>query len=344
MYGKQLLKEWKILFFSIALFSLIALPAVYVTVTGAGLSRFKGTSAFSVDAPVFVQAFDNFQKAKSQNNTFPQLVNHRKVVMARVFLQNYFSHFSPSWLFTGSAREAHKVPYMGLLYPWEIIGIVVGVGYILVLSHIDIRIILLLLAWVLSAPLPASITTQAPHAMRAYTLLPALSLIGGIGWLELWYVSKKLRTWGRWMILILVVLWSLLEFWKGYFVIFPTTQSDAFQYAMEDTMSFVTNPKASYKKIEFANSGNLYQSYMFYLFYTAFDPVRYQALGGSVSGGYDKPHMIENVRFRVIDWSKEVLRSDTIYIADSKDAPVHKRVLNVFRNLDGKEAIIVFTL
>ena len=135
-----------------------------------------------------------------------------------------------------------------------------------------------------------------------------------------------------------------MQFGKGYFITFPRTQSDSFQYAMEDTMAFVQGTKNEYKQIVFSNNGNLYQSYMFYLFYSSFDPNLYQTLGGSVSGGYDKPHRFGNVEFRSINWSTEVLKADTLYIADSKDAPTQKRVVNIFKNLDGKEAIIAFTL
>ena len=249
LYWKECIKEWKKLLIAGVVFLIITIPAVYVTLTGSGLSRLKGTSAFSQDAPIFSQAFNNFQIAKKDNDAMGMIINNRKVVIARVFFSNYVSHFSPTWLFMGSNREAHKVPYLGLLYPWEAIGIIVGLVYMLIFSGINIRVLLLILVWGLSGPLPAAITTQAPHAMRAYTLLPVLSLIGGIGVLEVWYLLKKPLAWGRWIIALFILSWSLLQFWNGYFIVFPITQSDSFQYAMKDTMSFVIKANPSYKKI-----------------------------------------------------------------------------------------------
>ena len=108
---------------------------------------------------------------------------------------------------------------------------------------------------------------------------------------------------------------------------------------------FCTGTKNEYKQIVFSNNGNLYQSYMFYLFYSSFDPNLYQILGGSVSGGYDKPHRLKRIlSFRSVDWTKEELKAGTLYVSDSKNAPSQKRIVNIFRNLDGKEAIIAFTL
>lgn len=343
LYWKEIYKKWKSLLFAIFVFAVLAIPAVYVTVTGEGLSRLKGTSAFSADAPVYNEAFQKMIKAKESNDVIGQIIHHRKVVMARVFLGNYVSHFSPLWLFAGSAREAHKVPNMGLLYSWEFVSILAGLVYLIFSKRIDVRVLVLLLVWGFSGPLPAAITTQAPHAMRSFTWLPVLTILSSIGVLQLWYVARKFtRT--RWIVIIGVLLWSLFQFGKGYFIDFPRTQSDSFQYAIKDAMSFAEGKKNDYTQIVFSNNGNLYQSYMFYLFYTAFDPARYQALGGSVSGGYDKPHRLKNFEFRSVDWSKENLQVGTLYVSDSKDAPVQKRVVNMFKNLDGKEAIIAFTL
>ena len=343
MYWKECVKHIKVVCISAGVFLLIVLPAVYVTVTGEGLSRLKGTSAFSIDAPVYTQAFQALQIAKSSNDIIGKILNTRKVVMARVFASNYFSHFAPTWLFMGSEREAHKVPNMGLLYSWELISVLVGLIYLIVFSSIDFRVLLFLLVWGLSGPLPAAITTQAPHAMRSFTWLPPLALLSGVGVLELWYVARKF-TWTRWIIVGGIILWSLMQFGKGYFITFPRTQSDSFQYAMKDTMAFVQGTKNEYKQIVFSNNGNLYQSYMFYLFYSSFDPNLYQILGGSVSGGYDKPHRLKNFEFRSVDWTKEELKAGTLYVSDSKNAPSQKRIVNIFRNLDGKEAIIAFTL
>lgn len=344
LYWRVLFKQWKNVVIAVCFFSVIAIPAVYVTVTGEGLSRLKGTSAFAADAPVFQEAFIREQKALKNGDYVAQIIHTRKVVMARVFSQNYLSHFSPMWLFTGRVREAHKVPYMGLLYPWESIGLIIGLIYVCTLSTIPIRIVLFLGAWLLTGPLPASITTQAPHAMRAYTLLPALSLLGAIGWIEIWHVTKRYFISSRWILVACVLVGSLMYFWKGYFITFPNTQSDAFQFAMKDAVTYVHKNSPEYKRVVFSNNDNLYQSYMFYLYYSVLNPSLYLSLGGTVSAGYDKPHTIGNVEFRSVNWSREVLRSDTLYVGDVSDLPSNKRVLTVSRNLDGADAIVIFTL
>lgn len=344
LYWKECLKESKKLVIALTLFLLIAIPAVYVTLTGSGLERLKGTSAFSSDAPVYQEAFQAAQISQNNGDALGKIINNRKVVMARVFMKNYFSHFSVAWLFMGSNREAHKVPFMGLLYPWELLGIVVGLVYMLVFSRIDIRALLLLLVWGLSSPLPAAITTQAPHAMRSYTLLPVLALIGGVGWLEIWHVLKKPLHYGRWVIVFFIMSWSVLQFWHNYYVVFPKTQSDAFQYAVKDAVSFALQKSDAYKRIEVSNSGNLYQSYMFYLYYTKLDPTLYLTLGATVSGGFQESHTIGKFAFGILPQNVQQLSKETLYFYDAKIVPNGVKTIKTFVNLDGEVAIVAVSL
>lgn len=344
LFWRECFRESKKLLIAAMIFLIIAIPAIYVTLTGSGLSRLKGTSAFSVDAPEYTDAFIALTKAMKSNDVVGKIINNRKVVMGRVFLSNYISHFSPKWLFMGGNHEAHKVPFLGLLYPWEVIGIIVGLVYMLVFSSIDIRLLIILMVWGLSSPLPAAITTQAPHAMRAYTLLPVLCLVEGIGWLELWYVLKKSFGLGRWIPVFIVITWSIMKLWNGYFIVFPVTQSDSFQYAAKEAILFANKENSSYRKIEFANDGNLYQSYMFYLYYSKFDPVEYQNIGGSVSSGFEATHAIGKYSFERLPQDVGQLSKDTLYFYDAKNVPHGVRTIHTFINLDGKPAIVAVSV
>ncbi len=202
----------------------------------------------------------------------------------------------------------------------------------------------LLLASLLISPIPASITTQAPHAMRSFTMLPVLQFIVAAGSLEFWHVTRNTIGLGRWGIAVFVLVWSIWVFRDGYFVRFPFEQSDSFQFALSKAIPEAISQSSGYDRIIFSNRGSLYQSYMFYLFYSAYDPLRYQRDGGTLSGGFDKKHIIENVEFRAIDWSKERIYPRVLYIVDSDEVPQHIHVRHIFKNLDGKKTIQSFTL
>lgn len=146
--------------------------------------------------------------------------------------------------------------------------------------------------------LAPGLTTDAPHAMRAYTLLPVPQILTGFGIISsigLLQKQSKGVAMGFIVLLSVIVLESLIQFFSNYFILFPHNQSKSFQYAISDTMKYVAQKKD--KKIVISNKDNLYQSYMFYLFYSHFDPEKYQKLEGTKSGGFNEEHRIENISF-----------------------------------------------
>ncbi len=97
----------------------------------------------------------------------------------------------------------------------------------------------------------------------------------------------------------------------------------------------------SYDKIVVSNKENLYQSYMFYLFYSRFDPATYQKLGGTISGGYAETHQIGKIIFRPIDWNKDQFLKNTLFLANPGEIPSSVSMVESFNFLDGKLGVVV---
>lgn len=294
----------------------IAVPAVIATLSPHGMTRLAGTSAIS---------------------------GKTKLEAATVVMANYVSHFSPVWLFAGSNREAHKTPGIGLLYLWEAPLLILGM-WSLWRSRIPKKLKMFLLIWLLSSPLPASITTQAPHAMRSYTFIPILQFVSAMG---LWILLKTIHDRMRLYIGIVggfIVAFTLGSFWISYTERFPTEQSDSFQYAMKGAVDYALAEESNYNRVEFSHQGALYQSYMFYLFYSRLDPKKYLTFGGTGSGGYEAAHYIEKYSFGFIPENKEQAKQNVLYFYDARYLPEGFRVIRPFTNLDGTTAIIAATL
>lgn len=327
---------------AVFLFIAVAVPAAIVTFSGQGLSRFQGTSAVASGAPVFRAAQQSFAAAKQRGDIVDELINYRGVVAVKEVAGNYLSNFAPKWLFWGREREAHKVPGMGLLYFWEAPFIVMGL-WALWKRKLPGKISLFLIGWMLIAPVPAAITTQAPHAMRSFTFIPVLELLEGFGLIALF---ELLNQEGRTMIGLGVTASALIGlsiFWQGYFVIFPNEQSDAFQYAIKDAVRYVSEKGNAYDKIVFATDGSLTQSYMFFLFYSRYDPSLYQEEGGTMSGSFAATHRFGKYEFREIS-SNEPMNAKTLLLVDSNRVPSVGRGINSFVNKDGKTAIVALSL
>lgn len=291
---------------------LILIPFIVTSLQPDALIRFKATSIF--------------------NENHGGIMNDLRIVV-----KQYLSHFNLKWLFFNSGRDAHKVPNLGLLYLWELPLIIVG-GYIFLRSNIARKVKALTIVWFLSAPLPAAITTQAPHAMRSYTFLPVWQILSAFGGIYIIHKLWRLRV-VIGILFITIISLSLVSFYANYFVVFPQEQSDSFQYALHRAVGYVLEKEAEYDKIVFSNENNLYQSYMFFLFNSRYNPKQYQKLGGTVSGGFAETHKIDKYEFRPIEWNSETEKA--LYIGNVSDFPEDISTLYISSNLNRQPAIKV---
>jgi 4-amino-4-deoxy-L-arabinose transferase-like glycosyltransferase len=328
IYSKVLMRHVRTVVIAALLGAVVALPAVISTFSQAGLVRLQGTSAFSGDHPYYIQSVQGYAEAIRDQNVLAQLYYSRKFTHLRVFGANYMAHFAPGWLFTGGVRENHKVPYTGLLYLIEVPFVLWGLWALRTSQPARG-----LLALLLISPLPAAITTQAPHAMRAFTMLAALEILAAYGFITL--VKRFNWVW----LAILPLTFAIVVAGRNYFVTFPQAQSDSFQYALHNALGYALARENEVAKVVVSNEGSAYQSYMFYLFERRYDPARYLALGGTVSGGYAQPHAIGTWEFRPINWEEDGQVPGVLFLGNPSDFP-HVAVVASFYNLDGSVGVV----
>lgn len=325
-----------------ALCALVALPAITATVSPQGMVRFRGTTAFNTDFPEYAAAKAAYLTARAGGDRIGQALHSNAAVSLRIFAGNYIAHFAPIWLFTGSDREAFKAPGVGLINTWELLFILAGVVAVF-RSRVPKPLAWFILSVVVVSPVPAAMTTQAPHAMRAYTMLIGLVLIEAMGVRYAWgMLGKRYRAAGI-GIMGLAVLLGNMGFAYGYFVRFPREQSDSFSFAMHQAVAYAAAHGDAYRTVDFSHQGNLYQSYMFFLFYTGYDPTTYQREGGTVSGGYDRSHRFGKYAFGYLPEKPEGFTPDTLYFYNADAVPSGLTTLATFSNLDGKPAIVAAT-
>lgn len=325
------------LLLSITIGFLLVLPMTMQSLSREGMIRYTATSAFTESNPAYARDRDNFVAAKMSGNIVGQLMSYPKLSTLKIFTGNYISHFNIRWLFTGGPYESHKVPYTGLLYIWEFPLVVLGLVFFW-RSPFPGSLKIFMAGWFLSAALPAAITTQAPHAMRAMTFLPLWQLLSAYA------VTRVIERVKLPMVLGLTaaVMLSLLSLRTNYFQVFPKTQSDSFQYPLAQALPVVFTMEDGYKHIVVSNEQALYQSYMFYLFYGRVDPGAYQRMGGTRSGGFAERHTIGKYEFRPIR-ADEALKPDTLYVGNPEDFRTGTTIQEV-RNLAGQTRIVIKTL
>jgi hypothetical protein len=338
----HILKSDKRMRIFLVAYGIFLIPIVWNIFSPASLIRFRGTSTFAPDAhPEEYKSLVLLRnKAVVDHNMLGSIVYNRRLFPVRVFLEGYVSHLNPTWLFFNSSKEPFKVPNMGLLYLWEIPFILLGVLAVILGKELDSRSKKLIFLWFLLAPFPASIATQAPHAMRAYAFLPTWQIFSAFGlFIVLRTIQKSVIA--PVLCLASVLILSMKIFFPNYYGVFPVEQSSSFHFALSVAMPYVLQNAGYYTKVVSSNKDNLYQSYMLFLYYSHFDPGLYQKLGGTKSGGYAQPHVIGNREFHPLD--SEKLQQGILYLANPGE--IHGGItIKTFYSKDGSPAIVAKTL
>lgn len=341
IYRGNLFRIRKELLTSSVLGIAIIIPIIMATLSPQGLTRFKGTSAFTQEY-LYKESAEKVLKYKNEGNVLGEILNNRRLVPFKIFTANYLLHFNPKFLFSNSGNESFKAPNFGLFYAWEFPFLIIG---IILLFLQPTKINLLLGFWLLIAIIAPSLTTGAPHAMRAFNVLPVPQILAVLG--IVWVINFiKKRNYEMllnifYLFMVVIAIYFLMNFYKEYFYSFPKNQSASFQYSLSNVIKFVLNNEKSYDKIVFSNKDNLYQSYMFYLFYSKYAPFLYRKQGGSVSGGFDETHKFGKYEFRPIIWNKDKLLANTLFVGNVLDFPKEIIPRKSFSNIDGKGLIQV---
>jgi 4-amino-4-deoxy-L-arabinose transferase-like glycosyltransferase len=344
IFKKQLGKFKKEIILAGLLGLVLLVPILKTSLSPERLIRFKGTSIFYGQQEPYQRASLRITRDYQQGDILGLIFDNRRVAMGVAVLRAYFSHFDPSWLFFNTGEEKHKVPDLGVLYLWELPLLFVG-SYKLATGRFSKESRLLIFSWILIAPLPASIATEAPHAMRTFNILPMPQVLTAIGMVAITTkIQSMTQKYLRYLIFTLCFFFLLFNFYylyHNYFVNFPYEQSESFQYSLTRAIPYVLDIEDKYQRIVFSNQSHLYQSYMFFLFFSQYDPFVYLNQGGTISGGHNETHKIGKYEFRPIDWRKEKKERNTLYIGNVNEFPEEVVPLAIFKLLDNQKAIKV---
>jgi hypothetical protein len=191
---------------------------------------------------------------------------------------------------------------------------------------------------ILLSIVPGALTTQAPHAMRIFSIIPFVQIISSIGLVWLFDMIRRKGT-KYYSIIIGIMMVSIIHFFRQYFQIFPVLHADSFQLPLSNSIRFLIQNEDEYPTILVSNTDALYQSYMYYLYYRMFDPDTYQQSGGTISGGYSERHTIGRIQFRKMDTNTDLVPSPALIIGNIAEFQPGTGFHKVFLNTLGEEKI-----
>lgn len=366
LFYQTFLQRKKEILIAAILFVIVLSPLLLTFLNTTNLTRFTSLNLFTQEEPLILQTSSQ-RLLYENNNTLGKIFDNRRIGIVPLFITNYLINIDPTWLYADDYQhQEYKTPDFGLFYFFELPFFLFGLYYIVKENIFPKKIFLLLLAWILFSIIPAAITYDTPSAVRIYTALPAFLIIEGCGFYFLlqWFAKQKNSI----NILLntctgVVILISFIWFIHAYFVLLSFQYSQKFSYGVTNAIQYATSHESSYKHIVISNRGDLEFSYIYYLFFTKYDPAEYLKQGGTQSGDFSANHFIGKFAFvnpdlfsssnAIVKYNWKALHKNTLYIIDATDLPTDKKwdvvffqrvkPLRTIDYLNNQPALYIFT-
>lgn len=312
----------KYIFASVLLGALIVFPIFHYTLTNSeSLSRAKGVSIFADATPFLKESVERYAQDIKNRDYLGMIFDNRRIDYAKAIISGYITHFDINWIFTRGDIARHHAPNMGLMYLWELPFLLIGL-YVSIFGKFSKKTKLLLFAWFLITPIPASITSGVPHSIRTLNFLPTFQIFTAIGIVASFVeISRHKLKYPTYLFILLLGLFNFFYYLNQYFVQQNYFHSEHWQYGYKQAVEIVEKTEDEYKKIVVSNQPHLDQSYMFFLFYLKYPPSLYQQEAKTSSGGFNETHRFGKYEFRPINWDTEVKETGTLYVGRPFDFP-----------------------
>lgn len=327
IYRRHLARFKKNILIATIVFTILSLPLTPYLLSGERSARYKLVSI--TDDPGLIQRINQGRGHSKLIKPLPRLIHNKFTYVSLYFIENYLAHFTPEFLFiSGAPHKQHHVQNMGELYFFQAPFLLLGLIYLFRTKN---KYNGILISWLLLAFIPVSVTRDSiPHALRTLLVVPLYQLISGFGfmislkWLNKRNLFKSLLV----LVLLIIIAISLNGYLYNYYQVYPILYSKDWQYGYKQVVDYISKHKDQYDEIVF--SRHYGEPHMFTLFYSNYDPAKYQA----------DPTL---VRFETFDWVR-VLKFDKFYFPDLGDEGTHfedivkvnpgKKILFIGRSID----------
>ncbi len=326
IYGKEIFKKpKKVLLISFMVGVIIGLP-ILVSMFQGKAGRLEIYSVFSYPRPKTV--IEEIINQDPDNNALSYNLYHSEPLnFTRGVLGRWLNHYSGRFLiFEGDwNNNRHSLPDMGLFLFIDIIFLVGGLVYLLRQGFSKPAVFVLCL--LLFSPIPAALSRDSVHAVRAFNLIIPLTILLSLG---AYYLFKVIVSHTKWRLviipgLILIYATNYIYYLDQYWVHAPYANSGAWGYGHKQIVEKVRLLKPKYSEIVMKQDYT--QPYIYFLFYDKYDPATYQALSRDVYtrskfGDVGLVSGVDGVIFRDINWNNDRGMVGKLFIIDPIKVPV----------------------
>lgn len=213
-----------------------------------GLARIKQTSVGSKEI---------------EANWLYKRTNNQLLGKIGIASQNYLAHYDFKYLFiSGDKNPRLSSQVSGEFYIIDSIFLIAGLFYLLIRFRKENMVLLI---WAFVAPIPASFSSEAPHAARALFMMGSWNIIAAVGCYAIWILLKHRVIRIVYLLLVAFIMTVLFRnYITGYYSLFAKNYSHDFQYGMKQIVEYVKE-HPEYSQVFMTNERG--QPYIFFLYY-----------------------------------------------------------------------------
>lgn len=331
-------------------------------------ARARSNEVFLIDEGAISTIIE--KRDQSPHDALDRFFYNRYTYFFKEAGKRYVGYFSPQFLFIkGGTQYQFSVQEHGVLYLVNLPFFYLGLFLIFRRSLKGKKYYQLLLAWLLLAPVPASITKESFAVIRSTTFLPLPMILTGLGLGETLNYLKKFGPQKRKKTIKILAIFAYLfllgffaeNYLEKYFTVYKKDYSWAWQYGYEQAVDYAKDHYQDYDKIVVTKKYG--EPHEFFLFYWPWNPAKYKndpvLIRFYQSNWYwvdrfDKFYFVNDWEFVPEDTQSNfvfVLESggkvncqntDCLVITSPENIPAGWKKLKTIRFLDGEAAFEIY--
>lgn len=348
IYRKDIWREKKNAIISAIVFVLLLLPLAPFVLKGGLSARYRLVSI--TDDKGLIPRIEERRNLSTLPEPIKRLIHNRYTYVSYYFARNYLAHFSPSFLFIkGAGHVQHNVQGIGEMYAIQAPFVLIGLWLFLKKKYPFRGLVL---SWLLLTFVPVALTMDSiPNALRTIIAAPIYQIFTAVGF----YVCLKLikNKYLKTLIVVLTVAalsWGIAIFVRQLFVVYPVKCSREWQYGYKQAVNYMVSVQDKYDLIVFTRFYG--EPHMFTLFYSKFDPRKYQTDANLVRfeqydwvwvTNFDK-YYFPNISDEDTSYTRLVERfkgKKVLFIGKAQDFPKEAKILYKVDFKNGEPAFVI---
>ncbi|MBU0572835.1 phospholipid carrier-dependent glycosyltransferase [Patescibacteria group bacterium] len=260
----------------------------------------------SLTGILHIEGYENVKELIFDNNAY---------LIFRHWLGKYFNYFDLRlWFWKGMQFTPPGYSGLGFLFLVDLPIILMGIYSLIRSRNKEIR--KLALFWFFAGPLPASLTMNEQHPLRALVWFPFFALLMASGFE---FIAAKLKRPKMLALYVVVLFINFVYFFDIYTNHSPRFFSEYWQYGYKDIAIHACENKDKYDNVFISESFGVKSDitglpHLYVLFYCKYDPVEYL-----------DTRTTENIRIKRPYWKQDRYEyPNSLFIAAPWDFPIEE--------------------